>query len=237
VGEIIEYLNANSGALTVLFTAIVTFSTVAYALLTWSLVVETKRMREVQTEPKMQIALIPKDFFVSFIDVEISNVGLGPAYDVRFALNPAINCPASQKLCLELQEMNLLKNGMGYFAPKQQIRSFLTSMIEEFENKKAARIDVRISYRSATLKNYADTYILDFSEMVGLSQLGEPPLEKMAKHIESLDRACQRLTSGLHRLNVDVYSNTDREHEAAQRKQRQDEHRRESQAGLTGPPQ
>ena len=40
--ELLELLNKNSGALTVLFTAVVTAATVVYAALTWILVKETK---------------------------------------------------------------------------------------------------------------------------------------------------------------------------------------------------
>jgi len=49
----LDLLNRNSGAFTVLFSAVVALATVVYAILTWRLVTETKEMREVQTEPKI----------------------------------------------------------------------------------------------------------------------------------------------------------------------------------------
>jgi PIN domain nuclease of toxin-antitoxin system len=57
--EVLDFLNKNSGALTVLFTAVVTISTVAYSILTGKLVSETTKMRQVQTEPKIEIMIKP----------------------------------------------------------------------------------------------------------------------------------------------------------------------------------
>ena len=50
---IVECLNNNSGVLTLIFTAVVALSTVCYVVLTAKLVSETRKIREVQTEPKI----------------------------------------------------------------------------------------------------------------------------------------------------------------------------------------
>ena len=50
---ILEFLNQNSGAFSVLFSGLVALATVVYVVLTWKLVSETKKMRKVQTEPKI----------------------------------------------------------------------------------------------------------------------------------------------------------------------------------------
>lgn len=57
MSETLKFLNENSGALTVIFTAVVTVATAVYAVLTWKLVAETRLMREVQTEPKIEISV------------------------------------------------------------------------------------------------------------------------------------------------------------------------------------
>ncbi|PNR89319.1 hypothetical protein X925_03280 [Petrotoga sp. 9T1HF07.CasAA.8.2] len=48
---VLEFLNQNSGALAVVFSALVAIATIVYAKLTWSLVAETRKMREAQIEP------------------------------------------------------------------------------------------------------------------------------------------------------------------------------------------
>ena len=70
----LEFLNQNAGALTVMFTAVVTLSTVVYAILTAALVKETGRMRQAQTEPKIEITLRPSDEWINLIRLHLKNI-------------------------------------------------------------------------------------------------------------------------------------------------------------------
>ena len=89
--ELLELLNKNSGALTVLFAAVVTAATVVYAALTWVLVKDTRMMREVQTEPKLQVTVSSFDFAIHIVRLHVQNVGLGPALNVTF--KPKVDLP------------------------------------------------------------------------------------------------------------------------------------------------
>lgn len=55
MSEFLTFLNQNSGAIQVLFSGLVTAATVVYALLTWSLVRETTRMRKAQSDAKVMV--------------------------------------------------------------------------------------------------------------------------------------------------------------------------------------
>jgi len=59
----LEFLNQNAGALTVIFTTVVTLSTGVYAILTAMLVAGTRSMRQAQTEPKIEVTIRPRDEF------------------------------------------------------------------------------------------------------------------------------------------------------------------------------
>ena len=54
---VLEFLNQNSGAFTVIFSALVAIATIVYAILTGRLVSETRKMRGVQTEPKVSVTI------------------------------------------------------------------------------------------------------------------------------------------------------------------------------------
>jgi hypothetical protein len=84
---LLESINQNTGIITTIFTVVVGFATVAYAFLTWSLVSETKRMIEVQTEPKVSAIIQPNEANLNLIDLIVQNIRLGPAYDLEFELN------------------------------------------------------------------------------------------------------------------------------------------------------
>jgi hypothetical protein len=62
----------------------VTISTVVYSILTGKLVSETTKMRQVQTEPKIEITIKPFDFAINIVRLHVRNIGLGPAINVTF---------------------------------------------------------------------------------------------------------------------------------------------------------
>ena len=55
MAEYLKYLNDNAGALNALFSGVVALATVVYAVLTAKLVRETRNLREVQTEPRVEV--------------------------------------------------------------------------------------------------------------------------------------------------------------------------------------
>jgi hypothetical protein len=133
--EAIAYLNSNSGALTVVFTAVVTISTVAYAILTWSLVSETKRMCEVQTEPRIEITLKTLDYAINIARLNIHNIGLGPAQNVNFNAHIISGGEAAEKLLEEFNRTNFLRIGLKYFGPGQELHSGYTQMTKNTDAK------------------------------------------------------------------------------------------------------
>ena len=70
----IDFLNQNSGAITLIFTMVVALATVAYVVLTWSLVSETKKLREDQTEQKISAIIQPREEWLNFMDLIIQNI-------------------------------------------------------------------------------------------------------------------------------------------------------------------
>jgi len=181
---VLEFLNENSGAFAVVFSAVVAIATIVYAILTWRLVSETRKMREAQTEPKISVTIQPREEWISFIDMVIQNIGLGPAYNIKFEVKPDFEYAKGRFL----SGLGFMKNGLRYLAPNQKIQFFLTSMIENFEEKTKKPFEIRVTYQNGMGKKYEDVYVIDFSQLIGLSQLGEPPLYKIAKNIEKIQK-------------------------------------------------
>jgi len=198
--------------LTVIFSGVVASATVVYAILTWKLVSETRRMREAQTEPKVSLCIQPREELINFIDLVIQNVGLGLAYDIKFKISPDFEYAKGRFL----SELGFMKNGVRFIAPNQKIQFFLTSMIENFEEKIEKSFQVTITYKNSVGKTYEDEYPIDFSQFIGLTQLGEPPLYKIAKNIESIQRDIQHLSTGFYKMKVIRYTKEDVEEERRQ---------------------
>jgi len=206
-----DFLKENSGAFTVIFSALIAIATIVYAVLTWRLVSETIKMREAQTEPKVSVTIQPREEYINFIDMVIQNIGLGPAYDVKFKVDPDFEYAEGKFL----SELGFMKNGLGYLAPNQKLQFFLTSMTENFEEKTKKHFEIRVTYKNSGDKKYEDIYTIDFSQLIGLSQL-KPPLYKIAENIEKIQKDIQNLATDFSRLKVIKYTKEDVEKETKQ---------------------
>lgn len=199
--DLINLLNTNAGAIQVLFSGLVTLATVVYAILTWVLVTETRRMRRAQTNAKMTISLESRKEWLNFIDVVVRNEGLGPAFGVRFTVEP-VGTGGDLSIAESIRSFGFIERGLDYFSPGQELRSFLTSMVEGFDAKLATRVAVTIRYRTAFGEELSDSYLLDFSFLKGMTQLGEPDLHGIAKAVKSIAEDMGHLTNGFNRLEV-----------------------------------
>jgi len=209
--EIIKFLNDNAGALSVLFTAVVTVSTVVYAVLTAILVSETRRMRKVQTEPMIEVVPSDFDFAIHFLRLRIKNIGLGPAKNVRFSTEVVAGGESAKKLLDEFTSSNFFDTGLKYFGPGQEMFSHYTQMNEDFEGKVESVLAVGVEYESLTGKKYKDNITIDLSEMRGRYQLGKPNAYAIATSLEKIERHFSQISTGFHRLKVDVFDREDRE--------------------------
>ncbi len=209
---VLEFLNQNSGAFAVIFSAVVAIATVVYAILTWRLTSETRKMREAQTEPRVSATIQPREEWINFIDMVIQNIGLGPAYNIKLEANPDFEYAKGEFL----SELGFMKNGLRYLAPNQKLQFFLTSMIEDFDKKVKTPFTIKVSYKNKFGKKYSEDLVIDFSELIGLGQLGEPPLHKIAKNMEDIEKDLHHLSTGFHRMKVIRYTKEDIEKETKQ---------------------
>ncbi len=209
---VLEFLNQNSGSFAVIFSAIVAIATTVYAILTWKLTLETRRMREAQTEPRVSVTIQPREEWINFIDIVIQSIGLGPAYNVKFKVEPDFEYAKGNFL----SELGFIKNGLRYLAPNQKLQFFLTSMIENFEEKTKYSFEIKVTYKNSLGKKYEDAYIIDFSQLIGLNQLGEPSLYKISKNIEKIQQDIHRLSTGSYRMKIIRYTKEDIEKETKQ---------------------
>lgn len=218
----LDSLNKNSGALTVIFTGIVTLATVVYAVLTAALVKETRQMRQAQTEPRIDIGYRMRDEVFGFLDIATRNIGLGPAYNIEFSFSQVAGDPDASGLIRELEEIGFLRSGIKYLSPGQELKTFFTSTFERFEAKIASQISVKVTYKNAAGHKFEETFVVDLSELRGITRVGEPAASTIAKHIEKISRTFDGVAAN-GRLIVDVYTSEDRRSEQAEREARYEE--------------
>ena len=198
----LKTLNDNAGAFQVVFAALVTLATVVYAALTWILVAETRRMRRAQTDAKVVIGLEVRPQYVGFVDVCVRNEGVGPAYDVSFAVRPTVTGQGDASVVETIASLGFIARGIDYFSPNQEFRSFLTSVSDNYDVKMATSITVDVGYKTAAGEAIRDTYVLDFSMFHNITQLGKPDLYSIAKSLEKLQDDVHKISTGRSKPHV-----------------------------------
>lgn len=163
----IEFLNANTGLLNLVFALVVALATVFYAILTQRLVDETRIMREAQTLPAVAIRVEPHEEFLHAAMLIIENVGAGPAYQVKLDLKPDFQLRPGTML----SAAGLFKHGLNYLGPKQRITTFLASMIDqtaEIEKPDGHfRFEVAATYNDMFGKSHRESFPIEFLQFLG----------------------------------------------------------------------
>lgn len=220
MNDLLEFLNKNSGGLSAIFSAVVTLTTVIYAWLTARLFFETRQMRQVQTEPRLQVTYKTREEWINFIDISVKNIGLGSAHNVQFTLEALSSNSSVDEMIEALKRLGALKNGLLYLGPSHMYASFWTSLADGSGNKIDSIIKVNCRYESSIGTKYQHDFILDLSELKGSSAIGEPPLLKISKHLETIEKDIHSTISGYNRMSVNVFSQKDRESENEALKER-----------------
>lgn len=210
MADILNFLKQNSETLTVIFTAVVTLSTLVYAILTAFLVSETRKMREVQTEPKIHITIDSFDCAINIVRLNIQNIGLGPASELRFDPSVISGGESAQKLLSEFTNSYFFNTGLRHFGPGQIIYSSYSLTTEDFEGKSSSILSFKLNYKGATGKKYNEEIIIDMSELKGRQQLGKPNLYAIAQSLEKMQKDINNIACGSKRLKTDIYSSNDR---------------------------
>ena len=162
--EVITWLNSNSGAITAIATVVLVGITAFYA---WV----TRQMRLDAQKPEIAIYLrlektdlIPKKMGIFYIYLYVENIGMGPARDVKFSIDPSFNLPGDKSL----REVSFLELGIGYLPPGHQRKCFLANQtMTGFSELMRKQLKITATYKGATSRKYENPVPLDFREHSG----------------------------------------------------------------------
>ena len=176
-----------------IFSGVVAISTVIYAILTWKLVSETKKMREVQTEPKLSIFIESNPKHHVLKDLVVQNIGLGPAHDVKFETHSDFKLITGKAL----DELKLIKNGIKYLSPNNRYQFLLANLYQNFKGKANHPFEIKVSYKNSLGKLYSDSFIIDFSIWEDLLYLDDKSNEEIVNQLKEINRTIERLNSSI----------------------------------------
>ena len=197
IDNIVSYVNAVAAI-------VIAIATVSLMSVTKVLAVETKRMADLSAQPQIVASIIPNQWSLMHIDIEVENTGNATAFDIALNFDPAL--PRDSELDAQtgtpLQKISILK-------PGQKIGSFIGSF-RGFENKS---FDVTVSWKRSPTDDAAETlnYTICMSDYNNLASVGSrEPIIQIAEQIKNIREDWRPVSTGNRKVKADTFSNDDR---------------------------
>jgi hypothetical protein len=169
------------------------------------LAVETKRMAEASAQPQIVVSIEPNQWSMRHADVHVANTGNATAFDIAVDFDPPLVVELenrSEPVATPFQKLSLLK-------PGQKLTSWIGMLFPLLDHI----YTIKISYSRKPGGDREDIqYSLDMSSFKSIHRLGEnDPMTQMARNLKNLQEDMRKLISGSKKLDVDVYTSSDRQ--------------------------
>jgi hypothetical protein len=158
--------------LQIIFSAVVALSTVAYSILTWRLVAETRRMREFQITPDINIFFERSEADPSFTFIVFKNSGLGYAKNVKIKIIKDFE--HYDNINQELKSKGIIKNGIESFYSNQSYKFYFTDVSQNHHQKMSDNLLLKTTYYDLNNKMFTKEINLSLFELTGMSVLTPP---------------------------------------------------------------
>jgi len=150
---------------TLIFSGVVAGSTFVYAILTWRLTEETRKMRKAQTTPNVLVNIGPEAGNLRNLYLVVRNIGLAPAYDIKFTISPDLEIAKDYPL----SKVGFIKNGLSILAPGQEIKTFLFATWDPtYKEQINVVLNIKITYKGISEKQRTQSYQIDLSQFKGI---------------------------------------------------------------------
>ena len=185
--EVINWLNANDGAIVGIATVVLVGITGYYAYL-------TRRLLKASDTPEIAVSLRPHEGYIHCVMLCIENIGTGAARDIQFQTDLSFK-PDGERA---LEEVGFLKNGIDYLGPKEKIEHFLVSVIGKLDKLKETPLEIGVTYTDSVKLKYRHkrAFRLDFSEDEGFKRIGKHPLFEIARATKDIQKDLSHIITG-----------------------------------------
>jgi hypothetical protein len=155
-----------------IFSGIVTLSTVVYSILTWQLVSETRRMREFQITPDICVFFEMSETDASFVHIIFKNLGQGYAKNVKFMILK--NFENYDNKTWDIQFIGIVKEGIESLYSNQYFKFFFTDLSQNNQEKRKDYLELRISCEDINNKKYSKDIRLSLTQFSKAGVINPP---------------------------------------------------------------
>lgn len=174
------------GGVDVIISFITLFLSLILSIGTLILALETRRMREAQTQPDVYVQIAPEYDDITHISLFIGNIGQAAAYNIKFTVNPDFEYQKDEFL----SELSYINKGLSYLSPNQTIKSHLiwTSAVDRLPFEKLAKpfkpFNISVKYKDKNAKKYKRIYPIDLGPLKNIRSISGPSIPKNVERIE-----------------------------------------------------
>lgn len=164
------FIKDNEHVFTVIFSFVVTLSTVVYAVLTRSLVKETVKLRHAETEPALSVYIKPHDKKIFIFILVIQNHGRGAAKNLTWKFENDME--DFKKRNIDIESVAIFQ-GLSYLAPGQRIETLFGTSTGLLDNGGIKPFIIHCSYKNTNDEQREQTFFLNPAEYLGLMRVSE----------------------------------------------------------------
>lgn len=151
------------------FDFILSIATVLMVGATAWVALENKKLRDHQSEPIVSVDAQQRSGFHEIIYLVIQNIGLGPAYNIKFKLNSTDFKITPEK---HISDIGVIKYGLSYIPPRYELRLKLTSLYDPgFEEFLKNIIEIEVTYENYIGRKTFKIYNINLSRFHGFDSL------------------------------------------------------------------
>lgn len=148
------------------------------------LLFENRKLRKMGIMPNV-IIYIRSDKRIPFFNLYISNIGLGPAFNVTFNINKADEIIKKYQVKLpgynSIQRIETLPQG-------DNIMTYFGSALDLLKDTKLPEIEINIQYRNIFGIIKKNKSIIDVSSFEGMGRIGTPYEQEISKDLKEISR-------------------------------------------------
>ncbi len=155
---------------------------------------EARDLQRAKSRPFVVAEFVP-GFLIEF---RIRNVGLTLARNVRVQWDefPAVTSTfASDPVWQGPDESSLMRDGVSFLPPGQDITTLFDSFPDRFEQNLPMQYKVTVSYQDFDESNhYHEVFVLDLGLYVGLRRIGRKDIDDVAKELGKIAKSMKKWT-------------------------------------------
>ncbi|MDA3907229.1 MAG: hypothetical protein PF484_14245 [Bacteroidales bacterium] len=206
------------------------YATIAIAILTIILAIETVRLRLIQAKqikhlskesikPKIELYLETNKYSINFIEIHVVSNGNGTANNIRFFFEAEENeaIETSRVIISKIEKINFFKIGLRYLGAGQSKKSFLMSATENELGGNdiffKSIVNAKIICEDDLGEIYTYKYTFDMSEFQGITTIGSEPTKDIADNLKKISDSFTSVvgtSAGKKRIQTDMFDDSSR---------------------------